>query len=426
MHVETIAVGDEILAGHTRDTNFAVITAILAREGITPSQHTIVPDEREALGRELAAALQRAPLVIMTGGLGATPDDVTRRVMASALGRKLIFREGVLETLRRKYEMRGLKMGAASEAMALVPSGAQPLDNDVGIAPGLMLRTERSLLFALPGVPPEMERMLTDQVVPILRREGFSGNVLSETLRTAGVSEMTLAEWVRPLLGEGVRCAFLPVMGRVDLRLWVNDRERDANALAEACERVSANLGPALYARGETSLEEMVVQLLSHRGLSLSVAESLTGGQVSAAFTGVAGSSAVFQGGVVAYSNQAKEDLLGVSPATLQTHGAVSAPVAEEMAAGARAALGAAVGISTTGIAGPGGGTPQKPVGLVYFGLSNAKLRRSLRYQMGGSRAMIQARCVTVALNMLRLMLIDRLDLLWGGERGRPGPHGRH
>lgn len=426
MRVETIAVGDEILAGHTRDTNFATITTILAHEGITPSQHTIVPDDREALGRELAAALKRAPLVIMTGGLGATPDDVTRRVMASVLGRKLIFREGVLNALRAKYTARGLTMGAASEAMALVPSGAQPLDNAVGIAPGLMLRTEQSMLFALPGVPPEMERMLIEQVIPILRREGLAGTVLSETLRTAGVSEMTLAEWVRPLLEEGVRCAFLPSLGRVDLRLWVTDRDREARALLESRERITAKLGPALYGQGEETLEAVVVERLVQRGLSLGVAESLTGGQISAALTSVAGSSRIYQGTVVAYSNRAKEQLLGVSPATLQAHGAVSGPVAEEMATGARQVLEATVGIATTGIAGPGGGTPQKPVGLVYFGLSNAKVRRSLRYQMGGSRAMIKARCVSVALNMLRLMLIDRLDLLWGGERGRPGPHGRH
>lgn len=425
MRAEAIAVGSEILAGHTRDTNFGMIASVLAREGIALSQHTVVPDEREALGRALASALERSPLVIMTGGLGATPDDVTRRVMASVLGRKLIFRESLLEALRKKYEAQRRRMRPADEAMALVPSGAQPLENRVGIAPGLLLRTDRSLLFALPGVPAEMERMLLDEIIPVLRREGLSGRNLSVTLRTVGITEATLAEYVRPLLGETVRGSFLPSAGRVDLRLWVRDGEREGRQLEQAVERICERLDPALYGRGSVSLEETVIELLERRGITLALAESLTGGQVGAAVTSVPGSSAVFHGSVVAYSNRAKEDLLGVSPVMLQEQGAVSARTAEEMAAGARRVFGADVAISTTGIAGPGGGSPEKPVGLVYFGLCDARICRSLRYCLGGGRQMIQERCVTLALNMLRLLLIDRLDILWddglaGAGRSRP------
>ncbi len=413
MHAEAIAVGSEILAGHTRDTNFVTIATVCAREGIALARHTVVPDEREALGEVLQAALARSPLVFITGGLGATPDDVTRRVLATALGRKLIFREALLETLRKKYALRGVAMNPASEAMALVPAGAQPIENRVGIAPGLLLRTDESVLVAMPGVPGEMEQMLVDEVVPLLRREGVVGRQRSETLRTVGVSETTLAEWVRPLLGEGVQCAYLPGAGRVDLRLWVREADREERELKATVQRLTERLGPALYARGDATLEKAVVSLLSQRALRIAVAESLTGGQIGAAITGVPGSSAVFLGSVVAYANDVKRDLLGVAETTLHEYGAVSARTAEAMAHGARTALGADLAIAATGIAGPEGGTAEKPVGLVYFGMSEARFVRSLRYQMGGNRAMIQQRCVTVALNMLRLYTIERLDLLW-------------
>ncbi len=419
MQAETVAVGTEILAGHTPDANFGVIADLLAREGIALVQHTVVPDERESLSRILSSALERSALVIMTGGLGATPDDVTRRVMASALGRKLIFREPLLAALRAKFEARGVSMSPAAEAMALVPSGVQPLENRVGVAPGLFLRTDRCFLFALPGVPAEMRQMLAGEVLPLLRRENLAGRVRSETLRTVGVSETALAEWVMPQLGQGVRCSFLPAPGRVDLRLWIRESERDVRELEATVERIAERLGAPLYGRGQVALEESVVALLAERGLTLGLAESLTGGRVGAAVTRVPGSSRVFRGTVTAYDNRVKEAVLGVSAATLQSFGAVSGKTAEEMAAGARRILSADVAISTTGIAGPGGGSADKPVGLVYFGMSDAHRARSLRYHFGGDRDTVQERCVTVALNMLRLLLLDRLDLLWSGERRR-------
>ncbi len=413
MHAEAIAVGSEILAGQTQDENFATIAALLGREGIALTRHTVVPDEREALGEVLLGALKRSPLVVITGGLGATPDDVTRRVLATALGRKLIFREAVLVALRKKFSARGATMSPACEAMALVPAGAQPIDNRVGIAPGLLVRAEESLLVALPGVPGEMERMLADEVIPLLRREGLAGRSRSETLRTVGVSETTLAEWVRPLLGEGVQCAYLPAPGRVDLRLMVRDADRDGPSLRQTLQGVTERLGPAVYGRGEVTLEKAVVGLLGQRRVTVAVAESVTGGQIGAALTRVPGASQVFRGGVIAYSNDVKRDILGVDAPTLEEHGAVSPKTAQQMARGVRERLGADVGLATTGIAGPGGATAEKPVGLVYFGLSEPRFTRSLRYQFGGSRTMIQERCVTVALNMLRLFAIERLDLLW-------------
>lgn len=422
MDADVIAIGDEILSGHTQNTNFAVIAARLGQAGIRIAQHTVVPDEREALGRELTQALERASIVLLTGGLGATPDDLTRRVMASALGRKLIFREGLLDQLRRKYAARGVTMSPAHEAMALVPAGAQPLENRVGMAPGLLLRTDRSVLFALPGVPAEMECMLSEQVLPLLQREGITAPAAFEVLRTVGVSETTLAHTIRPLIGKGVQVAYLPGSRRVDLRLWTPPGEANDRVLRETVEAVAERLGPVVYGRGESTLEETVIELARRRRRTIGLAESLTGGRIGAALTRVAGSSQVFHGGVVSYSNRAKVDLLGVMPATLDAYGAVSEPTAEEMASGARRRLQADIGLSATGIAGPSGGSPQKPVGLVYFGLSDARQTRSLGARLGGSREMILEACVSLALNMLRLLLLDRADLLWDAPAGSGDP----
>jgi nicotinamide-nucleotide amidase len=412
MQAEVITIGSEILSGYTRDTNFQWIAVRLAQEGIPVARHTVVPDEREALGEVLARALDRGPLVVTTGGLGVTPDDVTRRVMASVLGCKLIFRENVLEEIRERHRLSGWPMSPGAEAMALVPAGAQALPNPVGVAPGLLLRTPRSLLFALPGVPEEMRQMMEGQVIPLLRREGLVGSMIVETLRVVGIPEARLAEGVRPLLGARVQASYLPAAGRVDLRLLAAGGEEGRRELTAAIARLTERLGGLLYARGLATLEEVVVSLLRRARRTVTVAESLTGGRVGAALTGVPGSSETFMGGVAAYSDAAKRRFLGVSSGTLERYGAVSAQVAQEMAAGARHSLGAHVGISTTGIAGPGGGSREKPVGLVFFGLCDGHAPRSFRYRMGGNRSMVQEQSVTVALNLLRLYLIGRLDSL--------------
>jgi len=417
IRTEVITIGSEILAGHQVDTNFQTITEVLGNEGLMISQHVTVPDEREALGQALSAALARSSLVIMTGGLGATPDDVTRRVMASVLGRKLIFRQALLDQLREKYSAIGKQMSTACEAMALVPAGAQPLHNSIGIAPGLFLREKACLLFVLPGVPAEMLAMLSEEVVPFLRREGLTGREKQETLRTIGLPEVTISEWIQPLLINGINCSFLPDAGRIDLRFWTRGGERIGGDLENVIEGAVNRLGPFCYARGEISLEEVVVTRMSELGLSLGLAESITGGMIGSAITSVPGSSRMFLGSAATYSNIAKQTLLGVSAATLESHGAVSGLTAKEMAIGARRIFDADVSISTTGIAGPGGGGNDKPVGLVFLGLSNTKLCTSVKALLSGDRRMIRRRSTTLALNMLRLMMMDRLDLIGGKSR---------
>ncbi len=417
IRIEIITIGSEILAGHQLDTNFQDITKVLCNEGLLVSQHTTVPDEREALGSALSTSLDRSSLVIMTGGLGATPDDVTRRVMASVMGRKLIFRQSLLDSLREKYAMLGKQMSTACEAMALVPAGAQPLNNSVGIAPGLFVREDSALLFVLPGVPAEMVTMLREEVVPFLRREALTGTEKQGTLRTIGLGEVPLADLIHPMLRDGINCSFLPDAGRIDLRFWTRGGERFRGDLDSILDQAVEKLGPYCYARGETTLEQAVLSGFSERGYSLALAESVTGGLVGSAITSIPGSSRVFQGSATTYSNLAKQAVLGVSDATLASYGAVSEQTAREMAVGARRAFDADVGLSTTGIAGPGGGTAQKPVGLVYFGLSSQKFRHTYNALFNGDRHLIQRRAVTMALNMLRLLMMDRLDLLGDSDR---------
>ena len=412
MPAEVVTIASEVLSGHTREANFQTIVRFLAREGMRVTRHVTVHDDRSAIGEALRQALARSEVVVATGGLGGTPDDLTRGAIAAVLGRKLGLREPLLEALRERFRARGAALPPAAEVMALLPAGARPLANRVGLAPGIHLEIDGRHLFALPGVPEEMEAMLAEQVVPELRRTGLGMPWPQITLRTVGVSETTLAQWVEPLLGEGVRTAYLPSAGRVDVRLEAAAGPGGQRALRETEERLRGRLGPALYGANESSLEAVVLQGLRQRGLTLGVAESLTGGALGGALTRVPGSSAVFRGDLVAYGNEAKESLLGVSSRILETHGAVSGETARAMAAGARRAFAASVAVSTTGIAGPDGGTAQKPVGLVYCGLSTPQSNVSFRFQFGGGREMIQDRSVTLALNVLWLHMQQRLDCL--------------
>lgn len=411
MQLEVVTIGGEILAGLTREGNFAVIAEELAQAGLLVARQTVVPDDRAALVDELRRACGRSEVVITTGGLGGTPDDLTRSAVAAVLDRKLVFQESLRSAIQERTRVLGIAAGPAGEAMALLPTGARPLTNPAGLAPGFEVRTARGHLYALPGVPEEMRAMLVAEVLPLLAKAGHGRQVHRERLRTVGVPESQLASTLAPLVERGVRIAYLPAAGRVDLLLSAPGDAAGEAALGVSLRRLQRRLGPALYATGNVGLAEAVLALLRQQGATLAVAESLTGGQVGAALTRVPGSSASFLGDVVAYSDRAKETLLGVPAAILGAHGAVSAAAAAAMAAGARTALGATIAVATTGIAGPGGGAERKPVGLVYCGVAREGEVRSFRYRMSGNRAMIQARTTTVALNLLRLALLERLSV---------------
>jgi nicotinamide-nucleotide amidase len=413
MRIEVITIGGEILRGDVRDGNALVIARLLAARGCPAAEQRALPDEPVAIAAAVAEALARGARLIVTGGLGATPDDVTREAVARALGRPRVRHAAALESLRAWFAARGRTLDPVAERLADLPAGAEPLVNRIGMAPGFRVRGERGEIFALPGVPREMEAMLRAEVLPRLALAQLPAGerISARRLRTAGVSEHVLAEEIEPLLAAGVRIAYLPAEGRVDLHLSAAADAPGLAALDATLARVRSRLGPRLYAEGEEGLAAALLELLRRDGRTLAVAESLTGGAVGEALTRVPGSSEVFLGAIVAYADAAKAALLGVAPELLAAHGAVSAPVAIAMARGVLRACGASVAVATTGIAGPGGGSPAKPVGLVYFSVADAREARAYRRDLGGDRTLIQDRATTVALDLLRLHALGRLDL---------------
>ena len=402
--IEVVTIGGEILSGRTADTNFAFLARGLLSHGLSCRWHTSVPDEREPLAEALENALARADVVITTGGLGATPDDITRKLLATVLKRQLILREDLLSAIQNRYARLGRKPPPNVQAQALVPFGADLIENEIGIAPGLRLRTpDGHLLYALPGVPPEMERMAERFVLPEIASLAPKIRRHERVVRTIGIPEMHLSEMLSPLLPPGAQVAYLPHLGTVELRLSMEADEREARSVLDRIVvMLKSRIGHAIYAEGDTTLEEVMGMALLARGWKLAVAESLTGGAVGARIVSVPGASRYYLGDVVAYDNEAKINLLGVPEGWIRDHGAVSAQVAEAMANGVREKFGADVGVSTTGVAGPDGGTPEKPVGLVFLGLAWPGARTTVRKQMMGSRSMVIERSANVALDLVR------------------------
>jgi nicotinamide-nucleotide amidase len=402
--IEVVTIGGEILNGRTPDTNFLFLARGLASLGLPCRWHTTVPDDRETLSAALETALGRAHVIVTTGGLGPTSDDITRKILASVLKRQLILREDLLAALAERYRRLGRNPPATMQSQALIPFGADLIDNALGSAPGLRLRVDQDrVLYALPGVPHEMERMAERFVLPDIAGIAPSRRVRERILRTVGVSETRLAELVAPVTPREVGIAYLPHLGKVDLRFTAEGRVEEADALLEeTVGRSRGALGSCVYAEGTEELEETVGRLLLGRGWLLAVSESLTGGAVGSRLVAVPGASRYFLGDVVAYDNAAKISILGVPAAWIRDHGAVSAPVAEAMAHGARERFGADVAVSTTGIAGPDGGTPEKPAGLVFVGIAWPGGRVAVRHQFAGERGQVIERSVTTALDLVR------------------------
>jgi nicotinamide-nucleotide amidase len=428
--VELLAIGDELLLGETVDTNSAWLAQRLAQDGIAVVRKTVAGDDVAAIRDALDAALARARVVICTGGLGPTPDDLTRHAVAALYGRELVIDDGWLEVLRARYDRRGIAMPASNRVQAELPAGALLLPNPLGTAPGIAIADDvRGLTVLLPGVPAEMRALVEAEVLPLLRaRLAPPGAIVSRTLRTAGVSEALLADRIADIADAierepryaRLRLAFLPQTAGVDLRLTLDAARADAThddathddaALDEALlddvvALLEQRLGADLYAHGAVDLAAVVGGLLRARGLTVALAESCTGGLVAKRLTDEAGASDYVQAGFVTYANEAKTALLGVGAATLAQHGAVSDECAREMCEGARVAGGADVAIAITGIAGPGGGTPDKPVGTVWIGVATAAGTSTRRHVLPGDRAAIRERAAQAALDMLRRVLL--------------------
>ena len=411
MHTVLLTIGDEILLGQIVNTNAAWLGEQLALAGADVRRSETVGDERDEIARSIErATADGADLLILTGGLGPTHDDITKAVVAEAFGRPLAFRQDLYDTIAARFASRGRTMPASNRALAEVPEGFEVLPNPKGTAAGLWgertVDGRRQCLVMMPGVPYEMRAISEASVLPRVRQLG-PDQVQHRSLLTVGQGESAVAELLgdlSELLAEGVGLAFLPSLGVVRLRLTAkgDDAERVRLDLDRSAGAVRARLGSRIFGEDRDTLEGRVGALLVEQGLTLAVAESCTGGAISARLTAEAGASRFLLGGVVAYCNGVKTTLLGVDPATLEQEGAVSEAVAKQMATGVRERLGADVGLSTTGIAGPSGGTPDKPVGTVWLGYADAEGAHAVRLQYTTDRAVNIGLTTTAALNYVR------------------------
>jgi nicotinamide-nucleotide amidase len=411
--VEVVTIGDELLLGFTIDTNAAHLAQRLASIGIHIAQRSTVGDDAAEIARVVRQALDRTGAVITTGGLGPTSDDLTKASIAAIFGRSMVIDEEHLAWMEQRWLKRfNRPLPATNRNQAMVPEGSTKLQNNHGSAPGIWLEDDAGRWVAmLPGVPREMRGMLADTLLPRLgSRVNATTVVRSLTLRTVGVAESALADQIESMDGGplGVSLAYLPSIAGVDLRLSVRDIPADeaASRLDEAAARLRARVGESIYGEGDDDLAAVVLDLCRQRGLTIGVAESCTGGLLGARLTAIAGSSDVVQGGVISYSNRAKIELLGVDESLIRTHGAVSEQVACAMAAGARRATKASVGLAITGVAGPGGGSEEKPVGTVWIAVDIHGDTQPRLLRMWGDREEIRQRSAQWTMELLRQRLM--------------------
>jgi len=406
-----VTIGTELLLGHTIDTNAAELGRALGAAGVEVVRRTTVPDRPKAIADAVRAALERTGFVLATGGLGPTKDDMTKKVVADLFGKPLYLDEGLLKALEARFKRLGRgPMPAVNRNQAEVPEGATVLPNPRGSAPGLWIEDGGRVVILLPGVPSEMRGLLVEEVLPrIIARQGKEGGarvVRSRTLRTTGVSESALAERVGPLEEAlaPLSLAYLPSVEGVDLRLtaWSVLPEEADRLLASGGDRLKKELGDHYYGEEETLLAATVLDILRTKEKTLAVAESCTGGMVGARLTGVPGASAVFTGGVVGYDDNVKREQLGVPSEVLEQHGAVSEEAARAMAAGAARVFKTSCALAVTGVAGPGGGTPEKPVGTVWLAILVDGQTTAVKRTFPGSREEIRSRSAQTALDLLR------------------------
>lgn len=408
MRAEIISIGAELMTGAAVDTNSAYLSEQLARLGVPVDRHTTVGDELAAIAAALIASAERAALVLVTGGLGPTRDDLTRAALASAMGVGLRRDAESVRQIEGFFRSIARPMPDANRVQADVPEGAEVLANDWGTAPGIRAPLRSATVFCMPGVPREMKQMFARYVTPFVAAAGPSAGLATRVLRTFGAGESTLAEQIEDLMvpGRNPAVGTTASEGVISVRIVAAaPSPADAARLADAdVAEVRRRLGSLIYGADDETLATVVGALLAEQGRTLATAESCTGGLIAKLLTDVAGASRYFVGGAVTYSNAQKLALLGVPEALLAERGAVSAEVAEAMARGCRERFASDLAIAVTGIAGPDGGTAEKPVGLVYIGLTHATgaIVKECRFSDRLDRAAIRDRSAKTALNMLR------------------------
>jgi nicotinamide-nucleotide amidase len=411
-----LAVGSELLTPHKTDSNSLYVTEVLNDLGIAVAFKAIVGDHRGELTAHVAHALSRHRVLILTGGLGPTDDDLTREVVAAHLGLPLIEDAAIVDGIERRFAARGWKMPAVNRRQAMVPLGAAVLANPHGTAPGLFIEHGDRAIALLPGPPREMKPMMDGEVRARLSAMAGGVRLLRRLVRVAGKGESAVEEIVQPIYSTWleqsprIETTILAGLGQVELHLVAQtaDAEAATAALTSAVSRLTQALGPDAVSTDGAVLEAVVGERLRQRGWWVAFAESCTGGLVTSRMTDIPGSSAYVERGVVVYSNRAKTDLLGVPEALIAEHGAVSEPVAQAMAAGIRTRAGVDVGVGITGIAGPGGGSEHKPVGTVCIAVATPHESKVRTVRFPGGREMVKSMAATWAIDLLRRQLLDR------------------
>jgi len=409
MNAEVLSIGSELVAGRIADTNAAFLSLELTGMGFRVRRHTVVGDSTDDIISALEQATARARVVLLTGGLGPTPDDLTRLAVAEFLGVDLTEDPEALRWIRERFAARGLAVPESNYVQARIPRGAEVIPNPLGTAAGFSVRRGECLIFCLPGVPQEMKRMFHASVEPALR--GLTGRVgRTRCLHAFGLPESVVGEKLRDLMAPDRNPQVATQAGRgiITIRLAAFAQDRgSADALLDAAEEeVRRRLGEVVFGKDDMSLSHAVAEQLERTGLTLALAESCTGGEVAARLTDVPGVSRFFLEGVVAYSNAAKCRRLEVPAELIERHGAVSAQVARAMAEGMRRTSGADLALAVTGIAGPTGATPGKLVGLVYLALADSHATHCQELRLSGERNQVRDRAAKAALDLLRRHLL--------------------
>ncbi|HDL17704.1 MAG TPA: competence/damage-inducible protein A [Bacteroidetes bacterium] len=412
MKTEIITIGNELLNGSTPDTNATWIADQLWCAGIRTERIVTIGDESQEIRDALRQSLDRAQIILVTGGLGPTHDDITKKSVADFFNLPLVENLVLRQKIEERFAKRGIPMPKINLEQAWIPKGSKILPNKIGTAAGFSIQREKKFCFVMPGVPSEMKGMLRDSVLPFLQKKfgNETGNLFSLTIRTTGIYESKLYEILSPVFekhGE-VQIASLPHRFGVDLRLTAsgNSRQEAEKKVTNVKDSIVAKIAAYVYEVGNRNLENVVSELLKRRQATLAVAESCTGGLINHLFTNIPGSSDFLLGGVVAYENAVKINLLGVSRKTLEKFGAVSRETALEMAKGVQKATNSNCAISTTGIAGPSGGTEEKPVGLVYIGVAVDDDVQIEKYIFHKERMINKYRFAYAAMNLLRTKLL--------------------
>lgn len=410
IQAELISIGDELLIGQTVNTNASWLGQQLAGMGIRVIHTAVIPDERDAITEAFDRAFSRASVILVTGGLGPTKDDITKHVLCDYFNTELVMNEEVLEHVSAFFVKRNRPMLEVNRQQAALPAACKVLFNRVGTAAGMLFEKDDKILVSMPGVPYEMHAIFSEHVTTEIARRYGTVHLYHRTILTQGIGESFLAErlteWENNLRNEGLGLAYLPSPGMVKLRITSYDGKESAAAVDRYAEELKTTLPVAVYGEGEGSLELVVGNLLRERKQTVGTVESCTGGGIGNRLTSVPGSSDYVQGGLITYSNELKQKLAGVRKETLEAHGAVSQEVVEEMALGGRERLQTDWAIAVSGVAGPDGGSPEKPVGMVWIAIAGPERVWSHCYQFGDHRGRNVEMSILSALNFLRCGLL--------------------